>query len=244
MRRCTAVLRLGGRGRCGLAVAAWLLGLPLVGQAAGLALTSQHLTVVRTCALAALSPAAAIGADTYAEEAAPTASFGKASTMTVASWLGADARVYVRLDLARCLVAIPAGATVRTATLRLYVVALSSGCRTLDLFPSPSSWSEATLTWQNQPAGTALNSPPSTKRTAWLQMGSAAGCPNSVANTYVAWNVTGDVAAMVAGAAGNNGWIIRDDSEGSLFPYGESFVTQDAAIPTQAPQLVISYTLV
>jgi hypothetical protein len=233
------------RSRCrvaGAAAAVLAVGTATV-EAANLNLTSQHLTSLATCALVSYPAAAPIAADSFVAQASPTMTAGSATTISVASWSGANVRAYVRFDLTQCLVSLPASGIVRAATLRLFVTAMSSACRTLDVFAAPSSWTESTVDWQNQPVGTATNNPPSAQRTSFAQVGSSASCANKTVNQYVAWDVTADLGKFVAGTATNSGWLIRDDIEDSSTFKTEVFTSQDAGTLSQAPQLIVSYTL-
>jgi hypothetical protein len=231
-------------------VIALVLGLMLgvgasAGLAAGLSLTSQALTPSRTCTLTAIPANTTVVTDTTVRQGSPTANFGTATTLTVASGASVNQRTYVRFDLAACSPAMPAGATVRLATLRLYVTVMSSACRTIDLFPVTAAWSETGLTWNNQPFGTAINNPASASRTATFAIGTPGGCQNRTNGTYVVGaTVTSDVAAFVAGTSTNYGWMLRDDVEGSATTRTETFSSKDLDTAAQAPQLVITYVVV
>lgn len=228
-------------------VIALTLGLVLgagvsIGVAAGLNLSSQALTPYRTCTLTATPATTMVVTDTTVRQASPTSNFGTATTLTVSSGVNVNQRTYLRFDLAACSPAIPASATVRIATLRLYVTAMSSVCRTIDLFRVTAAWTETGLTWNNQPFGTAINSPPSASRTGSFNVGTPVGCQNRTTGTYVSGaTVTTDVAAFVAGGSTNFGWMLRDDVEGSATTGTETFSSKDLGTVTQAPQLVVTY---
>ena len=224
-------------GTFGVLVAA-LVAVPASVHAASLALTTQRLTAVATCALAAYPSTALVDADSYVQQLVPTMTAGNGASMTVRTGNGTNDRSYVRFDLTKCLVAVPANAIVRTATLQLYVTAMSASCRVLDVFAAPSSWAEGTVNWNNQPVGTAINNPPASQRTSSTQVGSPMACANRTNNRYVSWDVTADVGRFVNGSATNYGWLIRDDTEGSATSYGETFTASNGG------SLVISYTLV
>lgn len=216
-----------------------------IGLAAGLNLTSQALTPYRTCTLTATPATTTLVTDTTVRQASPTSNFGTATTLTVASGTNVNQRTYLRFDLAACSPAIPASATVRLATLRLYVTAMSSVCRTIDLFRVTAAWTETGLTWTNQPFGTAINSPPSASRTGSFNVGSPVGCQNLTTGTYVSGaTVTTDVAAFVAGGSTNLGWMLRDDVEGSATTWTETFSSKNLGAVAQAPQLVVTYVVV
>ena len=216
----------------------------LPGSAASLGLTSQNLTPYRTCTITATPATTTAVADTTARQGAPTTNFGALTTLTVSSGAAVNQRIYLRFDLTVCSPAIPATATVRLATLRLYVTALPAVCRVLDLFPVTASWVETTLTWNNQPFGTTINNPPTGSRTGTFSVGTPAGCQNLAAGYVVGGTVTSDVASFVAGSVTNFGWMIRDDTEGSATTRTATFSAKELANVAQEPQLVITYVRV
>ncbi len=133
----------------------------------------------------------------------------------------------------------------RLATLRLYATVLPAVCRTVDLFPATASWTEAAITWNNQPFGTTLNNPASGSRTGTFNIGAVAGCQNLTANAYIVGaTVTSDVASFVAGSTTNFGWMLRDDVEASATARTTTFATKNLGTVGQAPQLVITYVAV
>lgn len=217
----------------------------LPGSAASLNLTSQNLTPYRTCTITATPSTTTAVIDTTARQASATSNFGTLTTITVSSSGAANQRIYLRFNLTVCSPAIPASATVRLATLRLYLTAVPAACRILDLFPVTAAWVETTLTWNNQPFGTVLNNPPTASRTGTFSVGTPAGCQNQASGMYVAGaTITADVAKFVAGTATNFGWMIRDDTEGSATARTATFSAKELGTVAQAPQLVITYVTV
>lgn len=217
----------------------------LNGLAAGLSLASQRLTPYRTCTITATPSATTVVVDASVRQASPTSNFGTATTNNVATASAANRRLYVRFDLAVCSPTIPTTATVRLATLRLYVSALPASCRTVDIFRVASAWTEAGLTWNNQPFGTTINNPAGSSATDTYGAGTPAGCENLSTGAYVVGaNPTSDVAAFVAGTATNNGWMLRDDVEGSATTYTQTYSAKNLGTVGQAPQLVITYVVV
>lgn len=228
------------------AAAGVLLGLGLVsGFAAGLSLTSQNFTPYRTCTVTATPTTTTAVTDTTARQGSATTNFGTLSSLTVSSGSGVNQRIYLRFDLTACSPAIPASATVRLATLRLYMTAVPAACRVLDLFPASTAWGETTLTWNNQPFGTAINNPATGSRTGTFSVGTPVGCQNQSTGAYVTGGtVTTDVAKFVAGTATNFGWMIRDDTEGSATTRTATFAAKELGTVAQEPQLVITYVTV
>jgi hypothetical protein len=228
-----------------LVVAGVGLGVGLLpGSAASLSLTSQNLTPYRTCTITATPIATTAVTDTTARQGTPAGNFGALTTLTVSSGNAVNQRTYLRFDLTVCTPAIPASATVRLATLRLYMTALPAACRVLDIFRVTAAWGETTLTWNNQPFGAAINNPPTASRSGTFSVGTPAGCQNLAAGYVVGGTVTADVAAFVAGGATNFGWMIRDDVEGSATTRTATFTAKELGTVAQEPQLVITYVTV
>jgi hypothetical protein len=228
------------------AVAGVLLGAAMVsGFAAGLTLTSQNFTPYQTCTITATPATTTAVVDTTARQGSATSNFGTLAALTVSSGSGINQRVYLKFDLTVCSPAIAASATVRLATLRLYMTAAPVVCRVLDLYPVTATWGETTLTWNNQPFGTTINNPATGSRTGTFSVGTPAGCQNQSTGAYVTGGtVTSDVAMFVAGSSTNFGWMIRDDTEGSATTRTVTFSSKELGTMAQEPQLVITYVTV
>ena len=121
------------------------------GFAASLNLSSQAFTPYRTCVITGTPATTTAMVDASVRQGSAASNFGTATTNNVASQTGSlNRRLYVRFDLTQCVPAIPASATVRLATFRMYVTALPAVCRTVDVFRVTASWTEAGITWNNQ----------------------------------------------------------------------------------------------
>lgn len=215
------------------------------GSAASLSVTSQALTPIRTCILTATPVTTVVVADTTVRQGSPATAGGALTSLTVSSAAAANQRAYARFDLAQCHPAIPASATVRVATMRLFSTALPAACRTIDVFRVTATWAEATVTWNTQPFGTTINNPASGSRTDSFNVGTPAGCENLTNNAYVTGaDVTTDVAAFVAGSVTNFGWMLRDDTEGSATVRTWTAASKDLGTLARAPQLVVSWVAV
>lgn len=216
-----------------------------VGSAASVSLTSQKLTPYRTCTLTATPATTTVVADSTVRQGSASANFGTLASITVSSANGANQRVYLKFSLTSCSPAIPASAIVRLATLRLYVTAIAAGCRTLDIYPATVAWTEAAITWNDQPFGTTINNPATGSRTGTFDVGTAGSCQNQGTGAYVTGaTVTSNVASFVSGGSTNLGWMIRDDTEGSGTTRTTTFAAKDLGTVAQAPQLVITYVVV
>jgi hypothetical protein len=215
------------------------------GSAASLGLASQVLTPYRTCVITATPSTTTAVIDASVRQGSATSNFGTSTTNNVASALAANRRLYVLFDLTQCRPAIAPTATIRLATLRLYLTGLPTSCRTYDLFRVTSAWIESTITWNNQPFGAAINNPASGTATDAFTAGTPAGCQNLATGSYlVGANPTADVAAFVAGTATNFGWMLRDDAEGSTTSQTQTSSAKDLGILAQAPQLIVTYVAV
>jgi hypothetical protein len=231
------------RWRVGALLCAVLIGLSVdIGAAASLTLTSQALTPYRTCTLTATPLTTPIVADASVQQATPAGNFGALTSMNVASGTGVNRRMYVRFDLTQCSPAVPPTAVVRLGTLRLFSTALPAACRTIDIFRVTAAWAETTLTWNNQPFGTAINNPATATRIGSFDVGTPAGCGNATNNMYISGaTLTADVAAFVAGSATNFGWMLRDDAEDSATTRTWTAATKELGTLGRAPQLIVTY---
>lgn len=158
-----------------------------------------------------------VGADADAAliQQAPGMNFGTFTASHVQSHSGSRNR---RTVLHFALPAIPAGCTLTGATLRLNATSATLG-RTLDVYRLAAAWTEAGVTWTNQPATTgASSSAPSA--TGWVQ-----------------WDVLAQVQAMYSGT--NDGFLVRDQYENSGSARLQAYNTREAA--TNKPELVLTF---
>jgi hypothetical protein len=214
-------------------------------SAASLTLTSQTFTPYQTCTITATPATTTAVIDATVRQASATSNFGTVTSDTVSTASGANQRTYVRFDLTTCNPAIPSSATVRLATLRLYMTAVPAACRIIDLFASTATWTETGITWNNQPFGTTINNPPTGSRSGSFSVGTPAGCQNQATGAYiVGGTVTTDVQAFVGGSVTNFGWMLRDDTEGSATTRTVTFSSKELGTVGQSPQLVVTYVAV
>ncbi|MGP8159757.1 MAG: DNRLRE domain-containing protein [Candidatus Dormibacteria bacterium] len=208
-------------------------------SAASLSLASQNLTPMRTCILSGYPNTDTGEIDAMVEQTNAGTNYGTNAHIEIETHTTTNIRTYIEFVLTNCAPKIPATATVLGATLRLYATALPATCRNEDIFPVTATWTEAGITWTNQPFGTTLNNPAS-GYTAQMQVGTT--CTTNKAAGYVTgWTVTTDVQKFVAGSATNYGWMIRDDVEGSATAYTTTYEAKDGNSATEDPQLVISW---
>jgi hypothetical protein len=162
------------------------------------------------------------GADSWVDEANPSTpgTNGTSPTLTVRSRNNNDTRALVWFVLP----SLPPGCKVESATLRLFINN-PAGNRTLQVLrlDSAPSWTEAGVTWNNQPAPT----------------GAAVSVAAGTTSGYRSWTVTSMVQAMYSGT--NNGFLIRDSSENAT---GQGFTNQFNSRESGAntPQLEIIFS--
>jgi hypothetical protein len=215
------------------------------GLAAGLNLASQAFTPYRTCVISGTPATTTAVIDASVRQVSPTSNFGTSTTNDLATAVGQNRRLYVKFDLTQCSPVIASSATIRLATLRMFIAAMPTSCRTIDVFRVAATWTESGITWNNQPFGTAINNPPAASAVDTFTIGTPIGCQNRTVSAYlVGGEVTTDVRAFVAATASNFGWMLRDDVEGSATAYTETLPAKNLGAASQAPQLVITYVAV
>jgi hypothetical protein len=210
------------------------------GSAATLTVTTKNASAFRTCVLTAYPTTSTTMFDSWVDQNAATTNKASATTLQVKSGSSSkNTRAFLRFDLTKCAPAVAGTATVKTATLRLNLASAPTASRTYNLnrvtTPCPESattcWTETGLTWNNQPSVAA-------SATSTLVLSAA-----STLNQYYAFDVTADVAGILAGTASNYGWRIADSVESSTTAYTITFKSKDATSNAAgAPQLVVVYS--
>ena len=187
-----------------------------------------------------LLPVASVGAsqDTYIELKPPndTKNFGT-STSLVADRETADLqRVLVQFDLS----AIPANATINSATLKMQATQIG-GALNIGVYGIQESWSEGV----KDGASDAANWTERATATPWTSAGgtfdpTAVASINTNAVGQHSWDITSLVQAWVDGSNTNNGVMIGSPDGG-----GNRTVTYDSreTVGGTAPVLVIDYTV-
>jgi hypothetical protein len=209
-----------------------------------LALTASNLSAYRTCTVTPTTGTSTAGVDARVQQANGTNNYGTATVLNV-DYGGSsnNVRTYLRFDLTKCTPAIPSTASIDAAYVRLFTTGIpgSGSCVTQDIFRVTTSWSETTLTWSNQPFGTATNNPTQSARTSWMNIGNGSGCQNASSGQYVSgWDVTTDVRAFVTGTS-NFGWMIRPDTEDVTPARSTSYAARETNNANRSPQLIVDY---
>lgn len=171
---------------------------------------------------------------------------------------GATRRALLAFDLG----AIPAGATVESVSLSLFLtVASSSTAQTVTLSRLTADWGEgSSLASGNGGGGAAAATGDATwldsfysasTPTAWTSPGGdfaatpSASTSVTVSSAFYTWSSAGlvaDVQAWVNGTASNDGWVLRGNESGS--GTAKAFASGEASTPSQQPLLTITYTAV
>jgi hypothetical protein len=128
-------------------------------------------------------------ADAWVDQGSPSSNKGSDSILKVMSKSSNNLRAFVQFYLP----AAPQGCVVQAATLRLYAASSRTG-RTLQALQVNSSWTENSVTWNNQPATTG------------------AAATTSSGSGWREWNVVAIVQAMYDSGM-NNGFLLRDATE-------------------------------
>jgi hypothetical protein len=131
---------------------------------------------------------------------------------------GGDGRGLLEFDLS----AIPASATIATATLTLWQVS-NTQTTSIGIHPNLGPWVESTLTFDTRPnRGTLLDS-------------HVPGSPGA----FETWDLTNSVRDMVAGVVVNYGWQLIDSDFAPTVQYASS----SASDPNQRPKLCVVYCM-
>jgi hypothetical protein len=208
-------------------------------SATSLTVTPKKASAFRTCVLTGYPTTSTVVADTWADENAKTSNKKTGAFVQVTSKSSANKRPFLRFDLTKCTPVLASTATVKKATLRLFLtLAPATGSRTYNVqrvvSPCPEAattcWTEGGLTWNNQPTASAT-------------VTSGLTFTSSSALQYYGWDVTADAVAFVAGTASNYGWRIADSAEGNSTAIDSQFKSKDlSSNAAGAPQLIIVYS--
>jgi large repetitive protein len=177
-----------------------------------------------TVAAACSAPGAqTIGAsqDAYVDSLLSAQNFGTATILEVGPaylLLLAQQKALVKFELPE----VPARCSLVGASLRLFATKPNAG-RTMEALPIAAAWTEAGVTWANQPATSGM----------------AASSASLASAGWQTWTVLDQVKAMYSGA--NNGFLVKDSVAGGLLAPHQTYQSREGAPSSQAPQLVLSF---
>jgi hypothetical protein len=168
-------------------------------------------------------------ADAEVLQGYPTSNYGASSDMRVGydDYLNPDGQIVrglVRFDLS----SLPTGATIDSATLRVYLVAswdYPDYTRTCTAYRIPSDWSESTVTWDNAPSP--------------AEAYGSTGVTHGVWGWY-SFDVTDLVRAWYNGTYTNRGIMLRGPEYSGTDSSWKAFSTKEGSYQ---PQLVVDYTV-
>lgn len=192
-------------------------------------------------------------ADTYLREGGPNANEGTEPFLRVRT---GPNRALVRFDQGQIGAAL-AGKVLLSARLEVYVIVTNSwgSGRNINAHRVTADWTESGATW-NCPADTNTGNSNPDCAVQWAGGTFSAGATDAVtqthalANQYVSWNVTADLAAFLTGTP-NYGWMIRkaEETQNGLVEYNsrEASANQprlvlEVAIPTSTPTATATNT--
>lgn len=168
-------------------------------------------------------------ADTYVSASSPTTNYGTATSLSIGrSAGGSDNWILIRFDLS----AIPAGATISSATLQMYTMinlAAAAPDSAYQVFPHrvvggvAGAWIETGVTWNSKPSTYAADDAATT------------------VNTNNGWHniiVTNAMRQWVENGATNAGLTLRGDGSSTWWTV---FLSRENGV-TYRPRLVISYS--
>lgn len=153
-------------------------------------------------------------ADAEVRSDSATTNIGTAATVTVRASNLANRRMLVSFTLPT---APSTWCSATAATLRLNASSATTG-RTIEVYRAAASWTEAGVTWNNQPATT----------------GTAATAAS--ATGWVTWTVTSQVQAMYSGS--NNGFVVRDQTESGILTSDQVYGAREGA---NDPELIVAW---
>lgn len=186
----------------------------------------------------------------------PTGAYSAgASYNTYSGRVGSNGSTTIRRALMRFdLSAIPAGSTITSVQLRMYMSQGQGGTRAHSLYRMSASWGEAG-SFSFGGAGAPSQAGDATwihrfwPNTPWSSAGGDfVSTPSGTQNVSgIAWYTWGSTAAMVADVQSwvntpsqNFGWMLRGDE--SVQQTSKRFDSRQSANPTTKPQLIVTFT--
>lgn len=175
--------------------------------------------------------------DTYIESSPPTSNHGTESFLEVLTFTTTSGnRALVAFELGKAT--LPAGAKLVKASLKLRVLLNDGATQDLGAHRLQKSWTETDATWAKYDATAS-----------WLNVGGdflpasaqvAVGPSVKIGDT-LSWDVTADVAGVLAGSLANEGWLLKplldDPLDGEKLHLG----SREAADPVARPKLELLY---
>ncbi len=182
----------------------------------GFVVLLPSLSILATADTIDLYPAA----DTFIIHNQPDTKFGSSTGLMVGT-LSNTGVLHARIRFS----GIPAGATIQSATLRLYRT-MGSGSHTLAVQSASRSWQESTLTWNTNGSTNRYTTPKST-----YVMSNQTG--------YVSVDVTSHVQEWANGSRSNYGFHLSTDG---TIGENHTFASRESATSSYRPKLEVTYS--
>ena len=162
-------------------------------------------------------------ADSQVSQQFSTNNYGTDAAMDVQSRTNKHKRSFARFDLSSV---VPPGNEVLKAELNLCATAVPGSTRTYEVHKVEAAWTEATITWNSQPAVAGASSDS-------ISTPATAGC-------YTWPLMKSDVEGWVVGFA-NDGWRVKDSIEDGSNNNTTFRSREDTAVPSEQPNLFVVY---
>jgi len=172
-----------------------------------------------------IQPNASRGKDTMVYEDSPTQNFGSTGWLDILSGTGERDRAFLQFNIS----SLPSTAVITQADLGLYYYFDSLGVsEDVGVYEVTGSWSDSTITWNNQPTvnATVLDT---------------VTLPASGSDSFENWTITELVKGWFDGTVANNGVMVRTINDSVNTAARKEFYSADWSNPTLCPEIVITY---
>lgn len=207
-------------------IAAGALAAAVTVAASALSVSSKSLST-GSCTLNTVTQ----GSDAYTQQDQATKATAGSTTTIVDTTTSKVNYAWLQFNLAQCS-GLTGDAQVTSARLTLSIKSTQTnlGTRTLQLDPGAASWTDTTITWNNQPTVTS-RSPAVT-----FSVGAAGSVQIDVTQDLASWRST-----ATYGGSANYGWRIADLGSGSGTCCQTQINALDNGTASVRPSLLINY---
>ncbi len=181
-----------------------------------------------------IQPDAAAGKDSYILKSNPNTNNGTKQSISVGGDIGHIQHGLVQFDLS----SIPAGATITSAKMKLYVYGANGTPLDISIHRVTAPWDEVTANWNNRQTGTAWSivggDYRSLAESTIKNIGTTAG--------WQSWDITALAQEWNLESVPNYGLLLRGNKESSYDNYSRTFYSSDYTTkPSFRPVLEVSY---
>lgn len=192
-------------------------------------LSRDGIKVYQPPTIVALQPDPTAGLDTYLYEFQPTFNFGNSLNLKVSAVTGKSTQSLLRFNLS----SIPAGYSITSAKLELYVNNAAVDSTTVSIHRVTKDWGEANANWTEANPGNAWTSSGGDFDSTIITSG-----VTSASIGWSSWDITSLVSNWVNNVSPNYGLMLRTTETGK----STQFSSTDAGLPANRPKLTINYT--